>query len=239
MDHRFWEPVVDRLEAEAELLTWDCRGHGTSDKPAGPYSAEQFADDLSAVLDAAGWAEVIAAGASMGGCVTLAFAGRHAARCRAIGLFDTTAWYGADAPKTWEERAQKAVAEGLRGLTDFQVTRWFSDDFRAANPKVAAECVEIFASNDPAAYAESCRMLGAADLRAMLPQIAAATSVLVGEEDYATPTPMAEALHAGIAGSTFAVIEGARHLTPLERPDRIADELRALIARSNSKDRAR
>ena len=189
------------------------------------------------MLDAAGWRQAIVAGASMGGCVTLAFAGRHQARCAGVGLFDTTCWYGADAANTWEKRARTALAGGLRGLTDFQVTRWFSDEFCRAYPHVAAECVEVFAGNDPAAYAESCRMLGAADLRSLLPRIAAPTTILVGEEDYATPRAMAEALHAGIAGSDFAVIEGARHLTPLERPDRIADALRSLIARSNSKDR--
>ena len=52
---------------------------------------------------------------------------------------------------------------------------------------------------------------------------------MVGEEDYATPVAMAEALHRGIAGSTLAVIDKARHLTPLECPERVAAELRALM----------
>jgi 3-oxoadipate enol-lactonase len=55
------------------------------------------------------------------------------------------------------------------------------------------------------------------------------TSVVVGEEDYAAPLPMAQALHDGIAGSTLTVIPAARHLTPLETPDVIAAELRALL----------
>jgi 3-oxoadipate enol-lactonase len=40
---------------------------------------------------------------------------------------------------------------------------------------------------------------------------------------------MAEALHHGIKGSTLTVLAGARHLTPLEAPERIADELLALM----------
>jgi 3-oxoadipate enol-lactonase len=40
---------------------------------------------------------------------------------------------------------------------------------------------------------------------------------------------MAETLHRGIAGSALTIIENARHLTPLETPDRITAELRALI----------
>jgi 3-oxoadipate enol-lactonase len=76
-------------------------------------------------------------------------------------------------------------------------------------------------------------MLGAADLRAALPSMTMPTAIVVGEEDYATPVAMAEAMHQGIAGSTLMVLKGARHLTPLEAPDAIARELHALIERAN------
>jgi 3-oxoadipate enol-lactonase len=54
------------------------------------------------------------------------------------------------------------------------------------------------------------------------------TAVMVGEEDYATPVAMAQALHDGIRGSTLTVLPGARHLTPLERVDSITSELNRL-----------
>jgi pimeloyl-ACP methyl ester carboxylesterase len=72
-------------------------------------------------------------------------------------------------------------------------------------------------------------MLGTADLRAALPRLKMPTAIVVGEEDYATPLAMAQALHRGIAGSTLTVLPGARHLTPLEQPDQIAAELRRLM----------
>jgi 3-oxoadipate enol-lactonase len=77
-------------------------------------------------------------------------------------------------------------------------------------------------------------MLGACDLRAGLASITAPTAILVGEEDYATPPAMAEALHKAIAGSSLKVLPDARHLTPLERPDEIAAELEALLGRVRS-----
>jgi 3-oxoadipate enol-lactonase len=57
------------------------------------------------------------------------------------------------------------------------------------------------------------------------------TAIVVGEEDYATPVAMAQAMQHAIKGSTLTVLAGARHLTPLEVPDRIAGELRALARR--------
>ena len=227
MDHTFWAPIVERLQGEAAVLTLDCRGHGKSDKPAGPYTVELFADDLADVFAELGWEDAVVAGASMGGCVSLAFALRHPEQVTGLGLFDTTACYGAPAP--WEERAQKALVEGLASLTDFQQTRWFSDKFRADNPGVVKSALDVFLANELPAYAETCRMLGACDLRASLPSIKVPARIIVGSEDYATPIPMANTMHEGIAGSTMEIIEGARHLSPLEIPDKIAGELRILL----------
>jgi 3-oxoadipate enol-lactonase len=229
MDRSFWRPVARMLEEKATVLIWDCRGHGASDKPAGPYTVELFADDLAAILDQIGWTTTVAAGASMGGCVTLAFAQRHGDRVEALGLFDTTAWYGPNAPQQWAERAEKGLEEGLEALVGFQQTRWFTDRFRQANPAIVRHYVDVFLKGDVRAYAESCRMLGAADLRSALPGIAVPTRIAVGDEDYATPPPMAKALQEAIAGSTLRTIPAARHLTPVETPDIIAAELHQLF----------
>jgi 3-oxoadipate enol-lactonase len=232
MDRQFWQPVAERLAKDTAVVTFDCRGHGASDKPAGPYTVEQFADDIADMLTHLGWDKTLIAGASMGGMVALAFAARHPARTFALGLIDTTAWYGAEAPKTWAARADQAVKQGLQSLVDFQTTRWFGDDFRANNPDVVQRCIDIFLKNDLPAYVEACHMLGRADLRAALPTLTMPTAVVVGEEDYAAPVAMAQALHDGIAGSTFTVLPKARHLTPLEVPDVIAAELDRLLARA-------
>ena len=229
LDREFWQPVATELAGSASVLVYDCRGHGASDKAPGPYTVQLFANDLADLLDHVGWESVLVAGASMGGCVTLAFAAAYPKRVSALGLVDTTAWYGPDAPKTWEERAQKAIGDGLKSMTQFQTTRWFSDAFRANNPDVVNKAVEIFLRNDLQTYAASCRMLGACDMRAALPAIKVPAAVIVGEEDYAAPVAMSEALHKGIANSTLAVIRGGRHLTPLEVPDRIAAELSRLL----------
>lgn len=225
MDREFWRPVAERMDAA--VLLYDCTGHGASPKPEGPYTLEGFAADLAQLLDHLGWDSALVAGASMGGCIALAFAGRYPERLSSLGLVDTTACY--DDPNAWEERAQKALRGGLQTLVDFQVTRWFGDAFRAQHPDVVAKCVARFTSNDVRAYAEACRMLGAADLRGVLARLDVPAAVVVGEEDYATPLAMAQELHRGIRGSTLTVLKGARHLTPLERPDEIAGVLRRLL----------
>jgi 3-oxoadipate enol-lactonase len=229
LDGEFWRPVADILSKEAAVLTIDCRGHGASGTPPGPYSVEQFADDLADVLDGIGWPSAVVAGASMGGCVAISFAAQYPSRATGLGLFDTTAWYGVYAPQQWEERAQRGVADGMASLVEFQKTRWFGDAFRAQHPDVVERAIATFVKTEPKAYAETCRMMGAFDLRAKLGALRIPTRVAVGEQDQATPIAMAQAIHNRIPGSTLNVIAGGRHLTPLEHPQRIADEIQMLL----------
>ena len=230
MDHRFWDPVAQRLDGLATVVTIDARGHGRSGRGTLPYTADRMALDLAQVLDHLQVPRVIVGGASMGGCVALQFAGDHPDRTAALALIDTTAWYGPSAPKDWEDRATKAMAQGLPSLVEFQKTRWFSDAFRAQATQLVDQSIDIFLANDLQAYVATCRMLGAFDGRGLLSRIRVPTLVIVGEEDYAAPVAMSQLLHQGIAGSRLDVILGARHLTPLEVPDRVAQGLLELCA---------
>ncbi|MGY8632015.1 alpha/beta fold hydrolase [Bradyrhizobium sp. 14AA] len=230
MNRAFWAPVIEEIGNDAQVLTYDCRGHGESSQPPGPYTVGQFADDLAEVLNYVGWARAIVVGASMGGTVALAFATAYPHRTAALGLFDTTAWYGADASLRWQERAEKAISAGMQALVDFQKTRWFSDAFREQRPDVVNGCIAAFRRNDVDAYAATCHMLGNTDLRSALRSLSMPTRIAVGDEDYATPPSMAQDLHRAIPNSTLTVFKGSRHLTPLEIPEKVAQELRRLWA---------
>lgn len=231
LDRSIWGGVVSRLSGKAEILTFDCRGHGHSDRPHMPYTAELFARDLAGLMDHIGWRAATVAGCSMGGCVAQAFAGLYPERVQALCLVDTTAWYGQEAPKQFRERAAAAKAKGMAGLIDFQLTRWFSDKFRAEHPDAAKPAMGVFLANDFECYAASCALLGDADLRHYAPKFTMPVAVVVGEEDYATPVAMATALHRSVPQSTLNVIQGGRHLTPVECPDAIANEISRVMER--------
>jgi 3-oxoadipate enol-lactonase len=231
LDRTMWAPVVGLLP-EFEILTYDVRGHGESSKSAGPYTAAQFAGDLADLLTGVGWNRAIVVGGSMGGSIAIAFAVAHPEMVEALGLIDTTAWYGADAPAAWSDRAKKAASDGFASMIGFQVTRWYSDGFREANPALVTQTSDIFLRSDLAAYTALCGMLGAFDERPGLPSIAVPTEVLVGEEDYATPVEMSRDLAAAIPGANLTIVPNVRHLTIVEIPARIAELIRTLIARA-------
>jgi pimeloyl-ACP methyl ester carboxylesterase len=172
---------------------------------------------------------VTIAGCSMGGCVALAFASLFRERVAALGLIDTTAWYGPDAARQFRERAEAARAKGMPGMIDFQLTRWFSDAFRTARPEVLQRLSAIYVANDFDCYAASCALLGDVDVRAHLSTFRMPVSIVVGEEDYATPVEMAHQLHKAIPHSTLTLLPRARHLTPVEQPEAIAEMLRGIV----------
>lgn len=231
LDGSIWDGVVAELQKTAHVLTYDCRGHGASERGTGDFTVERFADDLADLMDHVGWQDAIVAGCSMGGCVAQAFAGGYLARTKGLGLIDTTAWYGADAPTEWRKRAATAVASGLSALADFQATRWFGDAFREANPDVVQGTMRVFLANDIECYAATCAMLGDADLRSHLPTFKMPVAIVVGEEDYATPVAAAEAMKKEIPQASLTVLAKGRHLTPIECPKPVAQELQSLIGR--------
>jgi len=235
LDRSIWDGVAEKLADRVSVLAYDTRGHGRSSRVPGPFSMEQFAQDLAELMDDVGWPSAIVAGCSMGGGVAQAFGGLYPERTTGLGLIDTTAWYGPDAPAQWRQRAATAKANGLDSMVNFQTGRWFGDRFRAERPDLVDATARVFLANDPDCYRASCEMLGDSDLRPYLASFRIPVAVVVGEEDYATPIAAARELHESISGSTLTILKG-RHLTPIECPDQIAHILLTLIERASNKE---
>lgn len=235
LDATIWDSILDALAGRIDVLTYDCRGHGRSDRSGMPFTIDLFAQDLAELLEHVGWPIATIAGCSMGGCVALGFSARYPTRINGLGLIDTTAWYGADAREKWRWRADRARDQGFAAMIGFQDERWFSDSFRARYPEVVRHVNEVFLANDAECYGAACVMLGDADLRPLQGSIRVPVAVVVGEEDHATPLVMSRQLHESIAGSTLTVLPGVRHLAPVEAPEQVTLHLIELLNRIGAK----
>jgi len=85
-----WEAQLAHLRPRRRALAIDLRGHGRS-APArdGNYRIAGMADDVRAALDHLGIARVVLVGHSMGGVVSVAFAGAHPERVAGLFLLDS------------------------------------------------------------------------------------------------------------------------------------------------------
>ena len=229
LNKRFWDEVIKALNPHVEILVYDCRGHGQSDKPPGPYNLHQFANDLSNLLDHLGWHNNLIAGADMGGAVAMRFAIDYPTKISLLGLIGTCAWYGPDASKNWNDRVAKVKEHGFLSMVEFQKKRWVSEDFIVKNTALMDQLTEVFLHNDIVGYTESCLMMGNIDLRKEISMIKVPTQILVGSDDQATPIKMAEELNQLIPNSTLEIIESAKHLASIEKPLAVARHLLNLM----------
>src|SRR5690349_3136704 len=69
-----WQAQIDALSREFQVVAIDLRGHGESDKPAGPYSVALFASDVAAVIGGLRLGPSHVVGLSLGGAVAFQLA---------------------------------------------------------------------------------------------------------------------------------------------------------------------
>lgn len=72
-----WEKHLEHWKKSFRCILVDNRGVGLSDKPAGPYSSAQMADDCAELLTHLGLEKVRVAGVSMGSIIAQELAIRH------------------------------------------------------------------------------------------------------------------------------------------------------------------
>lgn len=224
MDRGVWDGVVPLLAARYDVIAVDLSNHGASPRLE-DTTIEGMADEVAAVIRAQVGGAAVVVGMSLGGCVAQALAAAHPELVRGLGLVDTTCWYGPTAAEDWQGRADKAVSEGLDSLAEFQLARWFSPGFVDTHPEVAEQLLAVFRGNDIDGYVDTCRAMGAMDLRETAGSITAPTSILVGELDPATPPSHAEDLRQRIDGAGLHVLPGCSHLSPVESPELVASLL--------------
>lgn len=219
-----WDLQTTALRTDFRCVTFDARGHGGSDAPAGDYTIDRLGRDALAVLDAAGVRSAHVCGLSLGGVIGQ-WLGVHAAgRIASLTLANTASRIGTR--DSWEARRRLVLAEGLGAIADVAVERFFSAAFRAASPAMVAQARDSLLAGSPGGYAGCCAALRDADLTPDLGRIAAPTLVIGGALDVSTPPDQAAALAAGIPGAQLTVLPAA-HLSNLEQPDAFTGALRA------------
>jgi 3-oxoadipate enol-lactonase len=195
---------------------YDTRGHGESEAPEGDYAIDRLGKDLLAIIEATGAPQVDVCGVSIGG-VTALWAALHAPeRVRRVVLANTAAKIGDES--MWSARMATARTEGMRGLADATMMRWFTDEFRAAQPEVVARFRAIIARTNAGGYSGCCAALRDADLRAVASRVACPTLVVTGLHDPATPPEQGRWLAEQIQAARLREFNSA-HLSNVECSD--------------------
>jgi 3-oxoadipate enol-lactonase len=214
-DLTLWDPQAAALAGSFRIVRYDARGHGGSDAPKGDYTVDRLGLDALAILDAVGAQSAYCCGLSLGG-ITAQWLALHASdRVEGIVIANTAARIGS--AEAWQMRGDTALRDGMQALAPTAITRFFSDEFRAAAPDTVEIFYQRLLTTSPDGYAGCCAVLRDADFLADLGAMAVPAIVIGGGRDVPTPLVQAEELAHGIPGARLVVLD-AGHLSNVERP---------------------
>ena len=230
-----WDDQARALASAFQVVRFDCRGFGGSPPGDGLLTMERIADDAVALLDHLAVSAAAVCGVSMGGYAAFAFVRRHPARLRALVLADTKAGADTDAARrTRAEQAEAVRREGTTAIADAFLPRLVGKTTHAERPAVVARLRDMILANPARGVTDALAGLAArANSASTLREIVVPTLVVCGEEDVLTPVAEAEALHAGIRGSTLEIVPQAGHLANVEAPDVFNRVLEAFLRRTS------
>jgi len=217
LDSSTWRPQVEALVDDFRIVLVDTRGHGNSTLSAEPFTLEGLAGDVLAAAAAAGADRFHFCGISMGGQIALWVAINRPERLRSIVVANTAARIGTE--QSWRERAAAIRSEGMVSISEAAKGRFFSPDFRSRRPEWFEETIATLESCDPVAYIACCDMLANIDLTADVAAISLPTLIIAGDLDPTASVDQARWLQGKIEGSEMEVLEGAAHLSSLDRAE--------------------
>jgi pimeloyl-ACP methyl ester carboxylesterase len=221
-----WEPQIEVLSRSRTVVAYDVRGFGRSDAPADAdaYSPDQSVEDLRALVDHLGVAEVELCGLSMGGNIALNFALAHPRLVSSLIVSGTGAGSGdmsvfARTTNAWADAAERG---GMGAFADTiaanPIFAEYSDRGPAENERLRA----LILANSVPGVAHTAREVLAKRksinaLASRLSELPVRTLVVVGEKDVACIAP-ANVMTSTIPASRLVVVPGTGHFNNLEAP---------------------
>jgi 3-oxoadipate enol-lactonase len=222
-----WDWNVSALTDRYRVLRYDKRGHGQTGVVPGPYSIAQLADDAASLLDALKIDKVHFLGLSIGGMIGQQLGARYPERIHSLSLCNTASEMP---PRSlWEDRFQIARTQGIAGLVDGTIDRWFTAPFIARAPQDIEKVRQMILATNVEGYISCGSAVRDMAQSTMLLKIKAPTLVLSGRHDPACTVDQGIVLHRLIDGSQMVIIEDAAHLSNIEQPAPFNQTVRTFI----------
>jgi len=223
-DHACYAFQLPAYTEHFSCIAIDLPGSGESDKPAGPYSTDGYADQVAAFLGAIGIERAHVAGMSLGAAVGIHLAARHPGRVRSLSLH--SGWHATDNYLKIVVEQWRTLASALPTVADVVVQAifpWcFTPEMYVERPEFVDTLVD-FVRGRPVqpvdAFVAQIDAVVAHDASAALGDIDAPTLITVGARDLVCSTRFAERLKNGIAGSELVVFEHLSHAGLHEDPE--------------------
>jgi len=216
-----WDGQIEELPQQLKLVVFDNRGVGKSSSPPGPYSMNDFAEDIQSIVREAGLQNLYVLGVSMGGMIAQEYYFAHRENVKGLILSNTNYGKGSVLPsaqvlKTLSEGASagftfEGISERMRGA--------FSERFTTEDKDKFDQLVRrrLAIGDDAKGYMGQLYAVAAFDSYKRLGEIGVPTLVITGDKDIVVPPENAFELHKMIPSSRLVVFKDAGHALCIER----------------------
>lgn len=234
LDGDMFAPQVGALSEKYRCISIDFRGHGRSAAVSEPFTLEDYRDDVFAVADALGIERFHWVGLSQGGMTGMRMALHRPERIAGLVLLDTSA--DVEEPqklqqfRMFADQMRKApLAEPMAKMA--LAMTFFTQDFLAENPGIESAYAQKLMGNDgESIYHATMAVIERESILDELASIKLPTLIMVGERDTATTPEKSRQIHERIADSGLKTIPGAAHISTLENPDFVNEQLLTFFA---------
>ena len=227
---RDWERQVAFFCRRYQVIAFDVRGHGQSDKPPGPYSVQLFTADAAALIKSLGLDRVHVVGISMVGMIAFQLAIDAPNLVKSLVIVNSGPEF---VTRTFKERLgilQRLLVVRLLGMGKMGEVLGKRLFPRPEQKHLRRVLIERWAENDKRAYLASFRAIVGWSVVAHLGEIGCPVLVVAADQDY-TPVSFKEAYAAKLPHAELAIISDSRHLSPIDRPEEFNEALLAFLSK--------
>jgi 3-oxoadipate enol-lactonase len=224
-----WDQVLPALSNTRQVLRYDTRGAGLSEKIQGKVTFDDMADDLAALLDALGiTGKVALGGTATGAAIAIHFAVRYAARASALVVTSPATGVAADRRLATLERAAIVETEGMRLLVEREGTANSYPPELRHNPDEFRKLRARWLANDPKSFAAIIRMVADSTVADDLPHIACPTLVIGCTHDRLRPPSAIEPMAKQIPGAEYLEINSG-HFAGIQTPGLVSQAFHGFL----------
>jgi pimeloyl-ACP methyl ester carboxylesterase len=234
----FWHKVIPGLARHFQVITFDNRGAGESDKPDGPYSVAMMAADTAGLLDVLNIKNAYVMGHSLGGYIAqelivtrpdlvgkLILAATNFGGMKVIPItpeaMDVLTNRQGDPVELVKRGIAIACAPGFADRHPEVVKELL--DYRFTKPVPPAQyAAQVAAGAGTMAYSDEV-------VEQRMKAIKVPTLILFGEHDKVVPPGNADLMAQKIAGARVKIIPGAGHIFPIEDPAATIKEIEEFL----------
>ena len=217
LDRTFMAPHLAEAARGSRVIAVDLRGHGASPAARPGTTLDDYVDDIHAAMATHCHGPATVLGLSFGGMLAQLVALAYPDSVARLVLCGCPASFAPEVRPMLRERGLAAERDGMAGVVDATIERWFNPPFRTG---AAAQRVrERLLSDDVAGWSAGWHAIATLDALPRLGEIDVPTLVVSGERDVATPLSASQAIANAIPGARLAVVPGAPHMMQIESQD--------------------